>query len=334
MCVCVQAMQQDTQEEKPARITKQREMQISLITELFNDPVAFAMRDNHWPTTDEREQKPDKDACTRRCRSIKYFPPGSQENEENQVTLQGLLVSQGQHEYFENWRLLVKSGQILQGGLIKYKDRTGKLEFVQKQLCIREMDASGGGSGGALKVGTEVYARNRDGCWYPALVSALIADKYRVDWQDGDTEDTVFTPSPPLPARLTLSPLSLSLALSLSHSLSLSFARFLSLPACLSPALSLSFHSSLLCSLSPVLSLLSPSPLSDFMPPPRRPYSRSPSLSRSRACSLSLSLFLPRAFVLNTPRHTYYIHIGLCICIPPLEPLTSIHAHTHARRSS
>ena len=42
------------------------------------------------------------------------------------------------------------------------------------------MDASGGGSGGALMVGTEVDARYHNGSWYPALVSALIGDKYVV----------------------------------------------------------------------------------------------------------------------------------------------------------
>ena len=216
-------------------------------------------------------------------------------------------MSQGQHEYFKNWRLLVKSGQILQGGLIKYKDRTGKLEFVRKQLCIREMDASGGGSGGEPMVGTEVHARYRNGSWYPAIVSALIADKYVVDWQDGDTKDKVFPPPPPLPARL---------------SLSLSRARAISLFTCLPVSRSLALFSllSLLFSISflPLLYLtLCPLPAG---PTPDLPLF----LARARALSLSLppARFRPQ----HTPPYVLYTYWPMHF----YSSLGASHMHTRA----
>jgi hypothetical protein len=162
----------------------------------------------------------------------------------------------------------------------------------EKALADHPMGSVGGwrsahGSQGALQVGTEVYARYRDGVWYPALVSALLADGYLVDWQDGDTEDTVFPRSLPLSVSLSL--------FSLSRSLSLSRDFSPCLPACLPLSRSLSSP------LFPVLSLLSPSPLSDSICPFSPPVSRTPARFR--------------------PQHTP----------PSWEPLTCIHAHTYAR---
>jgi hypothetical protein len=129
------------------------------------------------------------------------------------------------------------------------------------------------GSRGALQVGTEVYARYRDGGWYPALVSALLADGYLVDWQDGDTEDTVFPRCPPLSVSLSL--FFLSLAPSPFREISLLTCLPASRSLALLPLLSLLFSLSFL----PLLFLTL------FAPSPRR------------------SLVLPRAFVLNTPYH-------------------------------
>jgi len=162
------------------------------------------------------------------------------------------------------------------------------------------------GSRGALKVGTEVYARYRDGRWYPALVSAILADGYLVDWQDGDTEDTVFPRSLPLSVRLSLFSLALfpSLFRAISLLTCLPVSRSLALFP-LFPLLSLLFSLSFL----PLLFLT----LYPLSPPALLPLS----LSFSLAHVLSLSR-TPCTLVLNTPHH-------------PWEPLTGIHAHTYAR---
>ena len=107
----------------------------------FFDPVAFVMSNNDWHIHSTRDQY---GLYVLRCRSTKYLPPGSQENEETQKTMQDLLVGQRKNDYFANWESLVKSGQIEEGGLIKYKGRTGQLVFMGQKLCITEINASGG----------------------------------------------------------------------------------------------------------------------------------------------------------------------------------------------
>jgi hypothetical protein len=107
----------------------------------FFDPVAFVMSNNDWHRHSTRDQY---GSYVLRCRSTKYLPPGSQENEETQKTMQDLLVGQRKNDYFANWESLVKSGQIEEGGLIKYKGRTGQLVFMGQKLCITEINASGG----------------------------------------------------------------------------------------------------------------------------------------------------------------------------------------------
>jgi hypothetical protein len=99
------------------------------------------MSNNDWLISSTRDQI---QSYVQHCRSIKYLPPGSQENEETQKTMQALLVSQHKKDYLANWESLVKSGQIAEGGLIKYKGRTGQLVFMGTKLCITEINASGG----------------------------------------------------------------------------------------------------------------------------------------------------------------------------------------------
>lgn len=102
---------------------------------IFDDPIAFAEEDNDW-----LRHTPDKNACTRKCRSIKYFAPGSH---ENGTKLNDLFNRQGKRDYYERWKSLINSGEVKEHGLITYRDREGRLILKGQTLCIQEIKPSG-----------------------------------------------------------------------------------------------------------------------------------------------------------------------------------------------
>ena len=106
---------------------------------IFHDPVAFALRDNKW-----LDQTSKKSACVNKCRSIMYLPPRPREDGQTSVKMQDLLVNQGKHDHLNNWKSLVESGEVAEGGELKYKSRRGRLVFVEGELRIQEISPSRG----------------------------------------------------------------------------------------------------------------------------------------------------------------------------------------------
>ena len=106
---------------------------------VFDDPIAFAEKDNDW-----LQNSPNKSASTSKARSIKYFAPGTP---ETGTSLNSRLVEQGKKNYHENWKSVIDSGKVEAHGLIKYKDRTGRLVRNGQTLCIKEIDETSRESG-------------------------------------------------------------------------------------------------------------------------------------------------------------------------------------------